>query len=72
MCGNLQQEREALKTLWDPLFPDDLARVLVLAFSAGTNFAIMNKPLSEAEFARWKAASHAIDGMQQVSEAEDD
>ena len=54
------------------LFPDDLAGVLVLAFGASTNCAIMNRPLSEAEFARWNAASHAIDGMQQVSEAEDD
>ena len=54
------------------LFPDDLAGVLVLAFGAGTNFAIMNKPLRETEFARWNAASRAIDGMQQVSETEDD
>ena len=71
MCGSLQQEREALKTLWGPLFPDDLAGVLVLAFSASTSVLIIDKPLSEAEFARWNAASHAIDGMQQVSEAEE-
>ena len=68
---DLPQEREALQTLWGPLFPDDLAGVLVVAFGAGTNFAILNMPLGEAEFARWNAASHAIDGMQ-VTESEDD
>ena len=68
---DLPQERDALKALWGPLFPDDLAGVLVLAFGAGTNFAIMNMPLGEAEFARWNAASHAIDGMQ-VTESEDE
>ena len=57
--------------LWGQLFPDDLAGVLVLAFGAGANFAIMNMPLSEAEFARWNAASRVIDGMQ-VTELEDD
>ena len=66
----MPQEREALKTLWGPLFPDDLAGVLVLAFGAGTGFAILNMPLSQAEYERWDAASHAIDGMQ-VTEAED-
>ena len=68
---DLPQERDALKALWGPLFPDDLAGVLVVAFGAGTNFAILNMPLGEAEFARWNAASHAIDGMQ-VTESEDD
>ena len=58
---DLPQEREALKTLWGPLFPDDLAGVLVLAFGAGTGFAILNMPLSQAEYERWDAASHAID-----------
>ena len=67
---DLPEEREALKTLWGPLFPDDLAGVLVLAFGAGTGFAILNMPLSLAEYERWDAASHAIDGMQ-VTEAED-
>ena len=58
---DLPQEREALKTLWGPLFTDDLAGVLVLAFGAGTGFAILNMPLSQAEYERWDAASHAID-----------
>ena len=68
---DMPQEREALKTLWGPLFPDDLAGVLVVALGAGTNYAILNMPLGEAEYARWDAASHAIDDMQ-VTEPEDD
>lgn len=68
---DLPQEREALKTLWGPMFPDDLAGVLVVAFGAGTNFAILNMPLGQAEYERWDAASRAIDGMQ-VTEPEDD
>tara|TARA_B100001057_G_scaffold68241_1_gene61995 strand:+ start:340 stop:492 length:153 start_codon:yes stop_codon:yes gene_type:complete len=37
---------------------------MLIAFGDQTGNAIMNMPLSEAEFARWDAASHAIDGMQ--------
>ena len=37
---DLPQEREVLKTLWGPLFPDDLAGVLVLAFGAGTTLSL--------------------------------
>ena len=39
--------------------------------AAGTGFAILNMPLSRAEFERWDAASVAIDGMR-VTEPEDD
>jgi len=68
---DLPQEREALQALWGPMFPDDLAGVLVVAFGAGTGYAILNMPLSKAEFERWDAASVAIDGMR-VTEPEDD
>ena len=68
---DLPQEREALKTLWGPMFPDDLAGVLVVAFGDSAANAILNMPLSEAEFARWDAASVAIDGMR-LTEREDD
>ena len=60
---DLPQECEALRTLWGPLLPDDLAGVLVVAFGDSAANAILNMPLSEAEFARWDAASRAIDGM---------
>ena len=68
---DLPQEREALKTLWGSMFPDDLAGVLVVAFGAGTGYAILNMPLSQAEYERWDAASVAIDGMR-LTEPEDD
>ena len=68
---DLPQEREALKTLWGPLFPDDLAGVLVVAFGDQTGNAILNMPLSQSEYERWDAASQAIDGMR-VTEPEDD
>ena len=71
LWDDLPQEREALKALWGPLFPHDLAGVLVVAFGAGTGYAILNMPLSQAEFERWDAASQAIDGMR-VTEREDD
>ena len=67
---DLPQEREALKAMWGPLFPDDLAGVLVAAFDDSTGNAILGMPLSEAEFARWDAASRAIDGMK-ATETED-
>ena len=68
---DLPQEREALKTLWGPMFPDDLAGVLVVAFGHATGNAILNMPLSQAEFERWDAASQAIDGMR-VTDLEDE
>ena len=68
---DLPQEREALQALWGPMFPHDLAGVLVVAFGAGTGYAILNMPLGKAEFERWDAASQAIDGMR-VTESEDD
>ena len=40
---------------------------MLIAFGDQTGNAIINMPLSEAEFVRWDAASHAIDGMQGVS-----
>ena len=46
---DLPQEREALNELWGPIFPDDLAGVLVVGFGAGTNWAILNMPLSKAD-----------------------
>ena len=67
---DLPQEREALQALWGPMFPDDLAGVLVVAFGAGAGYAILNMPLSKAEYERWDAASHAIDGMR-LTEPED-
>ena len=59
----MPQEREALQALWGSMIPTDLAGVLVVAFGAGTGYAILNMPLSKAEFERWDAASVAIDGM---------
>lgn len=60
---DLPQERVALKTLRGPMFPDELAGVLVVAFGAGTGYGILNMPLLKAEYQRWDAASHATDGM---------
>ena len=68
---DLPQEREALKTLWGEMFPDDLAGVLVAGFGASSGYAILNMPLSQAEYERWDAASHAIDGMQITEPADD-
>ena len=68
---DLPHEREALQALWGPMFPDDLAGALVVAFGAGTGYAILNMPLSQAEYERWDAASVAIDGMR-LTEPEDD
>ena len=64
-----RREREVLKTLWGPLFPDDLAGVLVVAFGAGTGYAFLNMPLRRAEFEQ-DAVSQAIEAMQ-VTERED-
>ena len=38
---DLPQEREALKTLWGLMFPDDLAGVLVVAFGPEEYFTLL-------------------------------
>ena len=52
------------------VFPDDLAGVLVLVQISQSWTSRLAK-LNPQE-GIWNAASHAIDGMQQVSESEDD
>ena len=45
--------RDSLQIILWPFLSDDLAGVLVVAFGAGTGYAILDMPLSKAEFERW-------------------